>query len=127
MTNKKLITDITTLDAHSTLIMTTYGCAMRFLVRRRARRAWWMMVTAVKAAHADENPNKNVTSVRESHDGSSGSYQDGIRKPPMLLGVESWSRTNTNKMAECRTWPARGTTLNSKRWVGEGVYDKFAT
>lgn len=86
-----------------------------------------MMVTAVKAAHADENPNKNVTSVRESHDGSSGSYQDGIRKPPMLLGVESWSRTNTNRMRECRTWLACGTTLSPKRRAGEGVYDRFAT
>lgn len=88
MTNKKLTTEIMTLDVHSTVIMTIYGCAVIFLERCQARRVWWMMDTAVKTAHADEKPNMKVTSVRESHDGSSSVYQGGTRKPPMLLGVE---------------------------------------
>lgn len=91
MTNRKLTTEMMTLETHSTMIMMIYGCAVGFLERRQARRAWWMMDTAVKAAHADEKPNMKVTSVIESHDGSSSSYQGGTRKPPMVLGVvEVW-------------------------------------
>lgn len=88
MINKKPTTEMMTLDTHSTVIMTIYGCAVNVLERCHALRVWWMMDTAVNAAHADENPNRNVTSVRESHDGFSSLYQGGTRKPPMLLGVE---------------------------------------
>lgn len=64
-----------------------YGCVTTFLERYQVLRAWWMMVTAVKVAHADENPNRNVTSVRDSRDGVSGLYHGGIKNPPILLGA----------------------------------------
>lgn len=82
-----LITEIITLDTHSTATMTIYGCVANLRDRRHVRCAWWMMLTAVKAAHAVEKPKMNETSAKDSDEGSSTRYHDGTSSPPMLLGV----------------------------------------
>lgn len=85
--NRKLITEIITLEAHSAVTMTIYGCVTILCDRRHVRCAWWMMVTAVTAANAVEKPSIKVIKAREISDGESVVYHGGTRSPPMLLGV----------------------------------------
>lgn len=96
-TNKKLTTEMITLDSHSRETITMYVCAKIFFFLRHALCVWWTMVTAVKTAHAVENPNKKVTIPMDRRDGVSGSYHAGIRKPPMLLGVGIIKHEHTYK------------------------------